>query len=175
MKNETSSRLACGPDIRDLSPGDPFFELAQEMNNLIACRAYELFESNGFVQGPDREDWSSAKSEILLSVPVDLMETETNLAVRADVPGFGADDLEVRVAPTSLCISGTREEASDPKEAKTVYSERRPKRIFSVLDLPCDIDPNTVNAAVSNGILELKLSKVGLGKKIPVLARAALA
>jgi HSP20 family protein len=174
MQNETS-RPACGPDIRDLSPGDPFFELAQEINNLIACRAYELFESNGFVQGRDREDWVIAKSEILLSVPVDVMETENELTVLADVPGFSGRDLEVRVGPTSLCISGKRQEAPELAEAKTVYSERRPKSIFRVLYLPSEIDPNTVNASVSDGLLELRLSKVRLGKKVPVLARAAAA
>lgn len=175
MKNETSSRLACGPDIGDLVPGDPFFELAKELNSLIAFRAYELFESGGSVQGRDREDWLSAKTEILLTAPVDIVETETALAVRADVPGFGAKDLEVRVAATSLCITGTRPEASDLKEAKTVYSERRPQNIFRVLDLPCEIDPNTVNATISNGLLELRLLKVGLGKKVPVLTKAAAA
>jgi HSP20 family protein len=175
MQNDASSRLACGPDITDLSPGDPYFDLAQEMKNLIACRAYELFESNGSVQGRDREDWASAKAEILLTVPVDVIETETELTVRADVPGFGGKDLEVRVAATSLCISGTRQEESDPAEGKAVYSERRPKNIFRVLDLPGEIDPNTVNATVSNGILELRLSKVGLGKKVPVLTKAAAA
>jgi len=174
MQNETS-RLAGGPDLRDLSPGHPFFELAQEITNLIACRAYELFESNGRVQGRDHEDWASAKSEILLNVPVDVMETETELTVLADVPGFSGTELEVRVGPTSLCISGKRRDTTELTEAKTVYSERRSKSIFRVLDLPCEIDPNTVNATVSDGLLELRLSKVRLGKKVPVLTRAAAA
>jgi HSP20 family protein len=175
MSNETSSRLARGPEIRDLFAGDPFFELAQEINNLIACCAYELFESKGFVHGHDREDWLRAESEILLNVPVDVTETENELIVRADVPGFGEKDLEVRVAPRSLCITGKRQEASEQKEGKTVYSERRSKHIFRVLELPSEIDPDRVNATVRDGLLELKLSKVGLGKKVPVLARAATA
>ncbi len=159
----------------ELFPGDPFFELTQEINDLISCRAYELFESKGFVHGHDREDWLRAESEILLHVPVDVTETETELTVRAEVPGFGEKDLEVRVAPRSLCITGKRQEASDQKEGKTLYSERRSKHIFRVLDLPSEIDPDRVNATVSDGLLELKLSKVGLGKKVPVLARAAAA
>ena len=76
---------------------------------------------------------------------------------------------------TSLCISGKRRDAPELTEAKTVYSERRSKNIFRVLDLPCEIDPNTVNATVSDGLLELRLSKVRLGKKVPVLTRAAAA
>jgi type II secretory pathway predicted ATPase ExeA/HSP20 family molecular chaperone IbpA len=158
-----------------LFAGDPFFELAQEINDLIACRAYELFESKGFVHGHDCGDWLRAESEILLNVPVDVTETETELTVRADVPGFGEKNLEVRVAPRSLCITGKRQEASEQKEGKTVYSERRSQHIFRVLDLPSEIDPDRVHATVRDGLLELKLSKAGLGKKVPVLARAATA
>jgi type II secretory pathway predicted ATPase ExeA/HSP20 family molecular chaperone IbpA len=160
---------------RRLSPDDPFFELAQEINDLIARRAYELFESTGFTHGHAREDWLRAESEILLNVSVDVKETETELTVRADVPGFGERDLEVRVAPRSLCITGKRQESSDQKEGKNVYSERRATQIFRVLELPSQIDPDRMNATVSDGILDIKLSKVGLGTKVPVRAKAAAA
>ena len=155
-----------------LSLGEPFIEPAQEINDLIARRAYELFESSGFTHGRALEDWLRAESEILLQAPADVTETETGFTIHADVPGFGEKDLEVRVAPRSLCITGKRQEASDQKEGKTVYSERRPKHIFRVLDLPCEIDPDTVNTTVSDGLLEIKLLKVGLSKKVP-LAKAA--
>ena len=113
-------------------PGDPILELAQEINDLIAHRAYELFEARGFAHGYDREDWLRAESEIL-DVPVDVTETETKLTVRADVPGFSEKNLEVRVAPRSLCIIGKRPEASEQKEEKTVYSERHSTQISRVL------------------------------------------
>jgi HSP20 family molecular chaperone IbpA len=43
------------------------------------------------------------------------------------------------------------------------------------LDLPSEIDPDRVDATVGNGILEIKLLKVGLGRKVPVLGKAAFA
>ena len=106
---------------------------------------------------------------------MDVTETESELTLRADVPGFGEKDLEVRVAPRSLCITGKRHGSSDEKEGKTVYSERHPTQIFRVLDLPSEIDPDRVNATVSDGVLAITLSKVGMGKKVPVLAKAAAA
>ena len=112
---------------------------------------------------------------MLLNVPVDLTETETELTIRANVPGFSEKDLEVRLAPRSVCITGKREEVSEQTEEKTVYSERRSNRIFRVLNLPSEIDPDRVSATVSEGILEIKLLKVGLGKKVPVVANAASA
>ena len=173
------SRVSSAPATRvrtsPLFPDGPTFELAQEINDLIASRAYELFESSGFTHGHAREDWLSAESEILLRVPVDVTETETELTVRADVPGFGDKDLEVRIAPRSLCILGRRQETSDQKEIKTVYSERRSKQIFRMLDLRSEIDPDGVDATVSDGLLEIKVSKAGLGEKVGVAVRAATA
>jgi HSP20 family molecular chaperone IbpA len=43
------------------------------------------------------------------------------------------------------------------------------------LDLPSRIDPEKVNAKLGDGVLEIILAKVGTGKKIPVLTKAASA
>jgi HSP20 family protein len=175
MKKETSRQLVRTPEIHSFFAGEPFSELAKEMNDLIARRAYELFESSGFTHGYAHEHWLRAESETLLQAPVDVTETETGFTIRADVPGFREKDLEVRVVPRSLCITGRRQEASDQKEGTTIYRERRSTHVFRVLDLPCEIDPDAVNATVSGGLLEIKLLKVGLGKKVPVSAKAATA
>ena len=174
-RTRVSSAAATPVRTSPLFPDGPTFELAQEINDLIARSAYELFESSGFTHGHAREDWLRAESEILLRVPVDVTETETELTVRADVPGFGEKDLEVRIAPRSLCILGRRQETSNQKEGKTVYSERRSKQIFRTLDLPSEIDPDGVYARVSDGLLEIKVSKVGLGENVRVVVRAATA
>jgi HSP20 family protein len=175
MMNDNPMQHVPALGIPDLFAGDPFFKLAQDFNDLIARRAYELFEASGYTTGHAHEDWIRAQSEILLKVPVDITATETELIVRADVPGFGEKDLEVRVAPRSLCITGKRQEAAEQKDGNTVYSERLSTEIFRVLDLPSEINPDKVKATVNDGLLEIKLLKVGLGKKVPVLAKTAAA
>jgi len=124
--------LVRAPEILALFAGDPFFERAQEINELIARRAYELFESRGCAHGHDREDWLTTLSEILGNVQLDITETETGLTIRADVPGFSEQDLEIQ----SVCITGKRQKVAEQKEGETVYSERRSNQIFRVLDLP---------------------------------------
>jgi HSP20 family protein len=175
MRVETDSTRFLAPEGRKLNPGDAFFELSQEFRDLISRRAYELFELRGSVDGCDREDWLQAVSEILLDVPVDVAETGTELTIRAAVPGFSEKELEVRVAPRSVCITGRRQETSERKGEEVVYAERRSSHIFRALELPSEIDPGSVSATISDGILEIKLLKVGLGKKVPILAKAASA
>lgn len=172
MEDQTATGPVQALEIVELSAGHPFSERAQEIKDLIAGRAYELFEARGFAHGHDLEDWQRAKSEILLTVPLDVTETETELTVRAEVPGLSEKDLEVQVAPHSLCIAGKRPVAAQRKEGKTVYSERHPDQIFRVLDVSSQLDPASVNAVLSGSMLEVKVSKV---VKIPVRAKAASA
>jgi HSP20 family protein len=179
MEGQAAGEFVQAPEMLKLVPDDPFIELAREINNLIARRAYDLYESGGSAHGRDRENWLRAESEILFNAPVDIRETETAVTIRVDVPGFDENDLEVRIAPPRLCITGQRPEASEQQEGsegKTVYSERRSGRIFRVLDLPSQIDQDLTEATLRDGILEITLLKTAeMGKKVPVLAKAARA
>ena len=175
MRIETESRRLLALEPPALNPGDAFYEISQQINDLITRRAHELFELRGSVDGHDREDWMQAVSETLLNAPIEVTETEHGLTVRTDVPGFGENDLEVRVAPRSVCVTGTRLGVREQPGERTIYSERRSNLIFRTIELPHEVDPERVNAMVNNGVLEIQLAKVGLGKKIPVMAKAAFA
>jgi HSP20 family protein len=176
MEDQAAGGVVQTPEMLMLVPDDPFIELAREINDLIARRAYELFESGGSAHGHDRENWLQAESEILFNAPADIRETETAVTIRLDVPGFSENDWEIRIAPPRLCITGQRPEASEQQEGKTVYSERRSGRIFRVLDLPSKIDPDLTEVTLRDGIFEITLLKAAeMGKKVPVLAKAARA
>jgi HSP20 family molecular chaperone IbpA len=145
--------------VLNLSTGDSLSVLTQEIHDRIARRAYERYECRGCAEGRDAEDWFHAVSEVLLHVPAEITETQSQLALRADVPGVSATDLEVWVAPRSVCITGTRQALPRQDQERAVYSERRSGRIFRALELPCEIDPTNVVASVCDGILEVKLLK----------------
>src|SRR2546422_8798133 len=113
---ETPTELLRTPEIFKLFAGDPLSERVQEIKELIARRAYELSEARGFAHGHELEDWLRAQSEILRGSPVDIRETETELTICAEVPGFRERDLEVRVEPRRLFISGKRQEAPERKQ-----------------------------------------------------------
>ena len=153
--------------------GDRIFELAAEIKDAIERRAYELFEARGFEHGHDREDWLRAESEILFNVSVEITEGETEFAVRANVPGFGENDLKVDVAPRCLCILGRHGETSEESQEQAVPSQRSCKRIFRLVDLPSEIDPDGVKTTLRDGLLEITLRKVGARKKEREIARAA--
>jgi HSP20 family molecular chaperone IbpA len=175
MEDETRTELGPAPAIKQLSARHALFERMQEINDLIALRAYELFVARGFAHGHHLEDWHRAESEILYPAPLALTETETGFILRVDVSGFTGKDLEVHVEPLRLFITGRRQETAEHVASTTIYSERRASQIFRVLDLPAGVDPNDVSATLSDGVLEVTLSKAAIAKTIPVLTKAASA
>jgi general secretion pathway protein A len=158
-----------------MDSGEYILDFAAEIKDAIQRRAYELFEARNYAHGHDHEDWLRAESQILLDAPVEIAEGESEIAVRANVPGFAENDLKVEAAPRCLCILGKHEETSDVTGETAVASQRHCKRIFRVLDLPSEIDPDSMKTTVRDGLLEITLRKTGVPEKVQEIARAATA
>ena len=154
----------------------PAGELMNRMEKLydeIARRAFEIFEGNGRLIGRDLENWFRAETELLHPAHVDVSETDKELAVRAEVPGFAANELEVSVEGTKLTIAGKRETKEERKEKKTVYREHCSDELLRVIELPSSVDAAKAEATLKDGVLELKLPKTAPAKKIAIAAKPA--
>ena len=85
---------------------DRFDEHLRKVCDMIACRAYEIFESRGHVHGHDWEDWYRAESAVLQTVNNEVLDSgDAFLAVVA----FGAhrpQDLKLSAEPLGLRIVG---------------------------------------------------------------------
>ena len=66
MKDYSSleSSIEISVDVNLVSVEENFFEHTQDVFNLIAQRAFEIFESRGRVHGNDRADWFLAESKL---------------------------------------------------------------------------------------------------------------
>jgi len=162
--------------IQRASPPSRLASLDKYMTELydnIARRAFSFFEDEGWIHGHDVDHWLKAESEFLTPVSVELSETETELAVRAEVPGFSEKDLEIGVEPGRLLIKGRVEKKSEEKKKKTFYAEISSNEIFRSISLPSDIDPEKVTAVLKNGVLDITMAKAIPAKKVAVTAKAA--
>src|SRR5687768_8773338 len=125
----------------------------KQLQEAIACRAYELFEGRGCEHGQDQADWLRAESEFLLPFSVEVKEQEDRLAVEAQMPGFIAEQITVSAEPRRLIISG-RMNLTDEEEAKNTFSRGiLAQNTFHLLDLPVEADANKVRASCSDGVL----------------------
>jgi HSP20 family protein len=156
-----------------LADVDDIFRDMRETFDSIAHRAYEIFEANGRQFGRDMENWFRAEHELLHPVHLEMRESDKELTVKAEVPGFESKDIEISVEPSRLTIAGKREWNKEEKEQKLVYSERRSNQFFRCVDLPAEVNPEKASATLKDGVLELKIPKTTTARKIRIEAKAA--
>lgn len=134
----------------------------------IARRAFEIFDGNGRWDGRDLDDWLQAESEVLHPVHLEISETSDTLTVKAEVPGFTANGLDIQVDGTGLQVSGKHESKEESKKGKTVYSERCAKEVFRSVTLPSAVDGSKAKATLKDGILSIELPKASPAKGVAV-------
>jgi HSP20 family protein len=151
-----------------------FVEHTQDVFNLIACRAFEIFEERGHVQGSDREDWFRAESELLTPTKFHVSESGEQLTARAEVPGFNRKEIKVSLEPRRLSISGQAESRGDQQSGKHTHSRRHAQLMLSVIHLPCEVDLSKAKAVFNGGTLEVLMPKAAPAKSIRVETRLGL-
>ena len=146
----------------------------QALYDSIARRAFQIFEGKGGILGRDWEDWFQAEAEVLHPVHIDVVDAGDSIKVRAEVPGFTTQDLDVSVEPHHLTITGKRETKEEHEQkGKVVYCERCADEILRVIDLPAAVDTTKVTATLKDGVLHLEMPKAAPAKKIKVEPKVA--
>ena len=90
---------------------------------------------------------------------IDVSETESDVVVKAEVPGLSKDDIDVSLAGDLLTIRG--EKKDERKEEKGSYRllERHYGSFERTITLPPGVDPEKVEAEFKDGVLTIKLAK----------------
>jgi HSP20 family protein len=166
----TTKKESTGPALK-LVPPTNVFKRVQQFQEEIAKRAFELFNGNGKVFGRDLDDWFKAESELLHPVRVDVAESDGNLIVKAEVPGFTDKELEIALEPRRVTITGKHETKEERKDKKTLYSEIRSNQLLRVLDLPATVDTEKAAATLKDGVLELQIPKAAPAKKVEITTK----
>jgi HSP20 family protein len=145
----------------------------QQVFDSIERRAFEIFNNNGRWFGNDLSDWLQAESEVLRPLHLEIAETDEALTVRAEVPGFTAKELDIRVEGNRLTIAGKHESKEGSTKGKTIYSERCANEILRSVYLSSDVDGTKVNAALKDGVLNIELPKAPHAKSVRIEPKAA--
>jgi HSP20 family molecular chaperone IbpA len=145
---------------------------AKEIHELIARRAYAIYEGRGHVHGHDKEDWLRAESEVVATLFVGFMELNGELSVDIGVTTCELPELQVRIEPLRLIVSGKRKVLDGPIPQYHPDERQRLVEIFKVVDFPVHVEPSGARATFANGLLELKIPKAVKSKE-SVPAKAA--
>ena len=88
----------------------------------------------------------------------DIIETETGLTIRYELAGFELDDLEVTLDGNVLTVKGSRT-GTIPEGAAYRLRELPEGRFSRSIRVAKHLDPDSVEARFSKGILEVTLDK----------------
>ncbi len=144
----------------------------EQVFDSIEKRAFDIFNNNGRWFGHELSDWLQAESEILHPVHLEIAESDSDLTVRAEVPGFTTKELDIRVEGDRLTIAGKHESKEESAKGKTIYSERCAKEIFRSVELPSAVDGTKANATLKDGVLNIELPKAAHAKSLRIEPKA---
>jgi HSP20 family protein len=129
---------------------EPVRELStfqQEMNRLF----------NTFFDGPQPGNGGGAVRRWIPAM--DLVETENDFVLRADLPGLTDQDVNIELDDNVLTVSGERKARHEEHKEGYHRVERSFGRFSRSLTLPEGVDPNAVKASFEQGVLEVRVPK----------------
>jgi len=149
----------------------PASKKAKEKPTAIAPAApLDLWRAFDDVFGKFRSDfedllfpsyWDRALSLLPeMRVPaIDLEDREKDYLLKAEMPGFKKEDIEIEVKEDSVEITGKVGWKYDKKAQAYICKERACESFYRMVELPEEIKVDDVAANLSEGVLEITLPK----------------
>jgi HSP20 family protein len=91
--------------------------------------------------------------------PMDLVETDGEFVLRADLPGLDENDVQIEIKDNVLTISGERRTEHEERKEGFHRVERSSGRFFRSLDLPDGVAADSITAEFDRGVLEVRVPK----------------
>ncbi|HXG59901.1 MAG TPA: Hsp20/alpha crystallin family protein [Planctomycetota bacterium] len=144
--------------------GPPWARLRSEMDRLFERFFQEPWAALAETFGPGRA-WMPS---------VDVLDSEKEVTVRAEVPGLGPEDVEVTLSGATLLLRGEKKEEREERGRAYYRAERRYGAFRRAIPLPPGVDPATVSAEYDKGVLTVRIAKSEQARprRIEVVPRA---
>ena len=121
--------------------------MPKEMTRLVHEFIHGGMHSDGVGRGGS---WTPA---------VDIYEGDEAFTVKAELPGFSKDDVQVEMKDNRLTLKGERIHQTDVNEAKYHRVERVYGTFQRSIRLPTMVDVDKAEATFKDGVLKLTLPK----------------
>ena len=136
----------------------PFLTLHREMNRLFD----DVFNSFG--------NTSSVLGRMPAWPSVEVVASDKDVRISAELPGLDEKDVEVLVDNDVLTIRGEKRSETEDKERR--FSERYYGRFERVIPLPFAVEEDKAEASFNNGVLTVTLPRSAKAeekaKRIPI-------
>ena len=125
----------------------------------MSDRSNPFSDIEQFFQQMNRSFGDVALPTVSHDVAVDIAETETEIVVTADLPGFEKEDVTISLAGRDLTIEADDEEESTVEEGQYHRRERIRRQRSRTVRLPDAVDETAATADYRNGVLTVTLPR----------------
>jgi HSP20 family protein len=117
-----------------------------------------VFDDFGFGRWRSRQPWRGFMSgEEMWTPDVEIFHRNTELVIRADLPGLTKDDVKVDVTESQVAIEGERHRQHEEEREGVYRSERSYGRFSRVISLPEGVIADQAKATFKDGVLEITM------------------
>jgi HSP20 family protein len=113
-------------------------------------RMRRMFEESGFAP--------------TLLPAADIYETDEEIVLEVEVPGYDEKELGIEVSDHRLTIKGERKETKEQKEKAFRLHERLERAFERRFRLPAEADTEHIEAKFAKGVLEVHAPKLSVSK-----------
>jgi HSP20 family protein len=158
----TTVTLVLTKSVIGMSLIKEFDNLRQQMDKLFDDIVHEQ-PHLGILAKAGETPWSPA---------IELQETETELLLKAQLPGIKPENLDIQVSENAVFLSGEHQEETKTNEKGVFRSEFHYGQFKRVIPLPAAIHREQVKAEMVSGLLTLTMLKTT--PALPNLVKVAL-
>jgi len=116
--------------------------------------------------------WERGEALSMLSVPIDMWESEGNLMLSASLPGVKPEEVDIQVAGDTLTIRGEVRREEEREQGNVRIQERRYGSFRRSLRLPPNVNTDAIDATFEDGVLKLKIPQTEEAKPKQIEVKA---
>jgi HSP20 family protein len=149
---ERSSDRSSAVTSRPATPFRMLERFADEMDR--------VFDDFGFGRWRSRQPWRGfgmLSGEETWTPEVEIFHRNSELVIRADLPGLTKDDVKVDVTEDQVTIEGERQRQHEEEREGVYRSERSYGRFYRVISLPEGVIADQAKATFKDGVLEIAM------------------
>ncbi len=115
---------------------------------------------------PSRKDWPLSTEFGRDAPSVDVIEREGEIVVKAELPGFKKEDIDVSLTEDRITIKASTESETETKEDGEYHrKEIRRGYVARTVPLPAGVVSDKAKARLTDGVLEVTVPKAQMSKR----------
>lgn len=113
-----------------------------------------------------RPTWSDLMAPFQSEAPcIDIINRESEILVRAEIPGIDKEDLDVSMTDNTVTIKGVTRREEEKEEGDYFRREISSGSFARTVTLPGEVDAGKAKASFQDGVLELSIPKAKGSKR----------